>query len=314
MKNTALIFYIVMLLEVYIPLTACGDASLSQPVDTTIIDTETSASESEETEPIVYEVEGDTTAVTESYQLMPIEPSVGIDWNSNIQEISTHVYYDICPYFDIEPLPDDLIAYNTVDGVKLRLTKVMTDNEQSPYYYAVTDVLYNDTAYHLETPLQFVLYRMWVQVGEDVMVIGNQSYSENSTLDLPAVWYILTETGVLRLDNNIFEDGYELKFDKTADGTVTYSYLNSDFVIAQQNIFSFCNAVTSSDQFIKKTGNVLYEDGCVVFEQTLYQNVNAFYRSNGFGFRAISPPEIDTIDKFIDYVNSGGFDNPQNFR
>lgn len=53
MKNTALIFYIVMLLEVYIPLTACADASLSQPVDTTIIDTETSASESEETEPIV---------------------------------------------------------------------------------------------------------------------------------------------------------------------------------------------------------------------------------------------------------------------
>ena len=246
--------------------------------------------------------------------MTPIEPSVGIDWNSNIQEISTHVYYGVCPYFDTEPLPDDLIAYNTVDSVKLRLTKVLTDNEQSPYYYAVTDVLYNDTAYHLETPLQFVLYRMWVQVGKDVMVIGNQSYSENSTLDLPAVWYILTETGVLRLDNNIFEDGYELKFDKTADGTVTYSYLNSDFVIAQQNIFSFCNAVTSSDQFIKKTGNVLSEDGCVVFEQTLYQTVNAFYRSNSFGFRAISPPEIDTIDKFIDYVNSGGFDNPQNFR
>ena len=82
----------------------------------------------------------------------------------------------------------------------------------------------------------------------------------------------------MRLGNNIFEDGYELKFDKTADGTITYSYLNSDFVIAQQNIFSFCNAVTSSDQFIKKTGNVLSEDGCVVFEQTLYQTVNAFYR------------------------------------
>ena len=252
MKNTTLIFYIVMLLEVYIPLTACGDASPSPPVDTTITGIQTSASESEETQPIVYEVEGNTAVVKESYQLMPIEPSVGIDWNSDIQEISTHVYYDVCPYFDIEPLPDDLIAYNTVDGVKLRLTKVITDNEQSPYYYAVTDVLYNDTAYHLETPLQFVLYRIWVQVGGDVMVIGNQSYSENSTLDLPAVWYILTETGVLRLDNNIFEDGYELKFDKTADGTVTYSYLNSDFVIAQQNIFSFCNAVTSGDQFIKK--------------------------------------------------------------
>ena len=66
MKNATLIFYIVMLLEVYIPLTACTDASPSPPVDTTITDTENSASESEETEPIVYEVEGDTTVVTKS--------------------------------------------------------------------------------------------------------------------------------------------------------------------------------------------------------------------------------------------------------
>ena len=304
MKNSIIISIFLTMVTL---LTACDKLTLPMSFD--IITTDTGITEQKPpiSKPLVYEVEGDTTILRKSYQLKMNQPSVDIDWNSNIQEITTHLYYDICPYFDTEPLPDTLIAHNTVDDVKLHLIKVATDNPQSPYYYAITDVLFNDIAYHLEESLQFVLYRMWVQVGDDIMVIGNQSYSEYSALDIPAVWYVLTETGMLRIDNDIFRDGYELKFGKDEDGTVTYYYLNADFVITQQDIFSFCNAVTSSDQFIRKSGNVLTEDGVVVFEQTLYQSVNAFYRSNGFGLRAIAPSDIDTIDKFIDYVNSGGF-------
>ena len=307
MKKPTHKLYLSIFLTVIILLTACDNAVPPIPSDITTVDTETTAYEPPVSKPLVYEVEGDTTVLRESRQLMPIKMPIDIDWNSNIQEITTHLYYDVCPYFDTEPLPDTLIAHNTVDGVKLHLIKVATDNTQSPYYYAVTDVLFNDIAYHLEEPLQFVLHRMWVKVGDGIMVIGNQSYSEHSALDVPAVWYVLTETGMLRIDNDVFRDGYELKFDKDKDGTVTYYYLNADFVIAQQDIFSFCNAVTSRDQFIRKSGNILVGDSTVIFEQTLYQTANSFYRSNGFGLRAMAPSDIDTIDKFIDYVNSGGF-------
>lgn len=91
MKNTIYIIFFFMI----ILLAACKKTTPPTPSDITTIDTETTAYEPSVRKPLVYEIEGDMTVLREYCPLMPVEPSVGIDWNSNMQEITTYVYYEV---------------------------------------------------------------------------------------------------------------------------------------------------------------------------------------------------------------------------
>jgi hypothetical protein len=269
-----------------------GDSEVISSLDS---DTDI-ATESISTDPVLY---GDRTEVITTLSRTTLKLG-DVYWNDHVIDVDTRNYYDICEALELGNYPDNFIIYNEQDNIKLNLQKYPSDDPDQPDYYKIMDVYFNNIEYHLPEPLSFVLRTICVFVGEEIMIIGNQSNNKNATLDKPARWYILTPTGVCVIDNNIFGDGFEIKFgyhDESGRQLIYYK-TNADFV-ALQDVGSICKAFTSNNQFYMEFGNVEYYDGEVHLIRTLYQTINDYYHSDTCWFKYLRTDETKEMNDLV---------------
>jgi hypothetical protein len=264
--------------------------------DFSSIDTDT-ASETISPDPVLY---GDRTEVKTVLSQVAIESDSTVNWDKDVIDVDTRYYFDICEALELGNYPDNFIIKNKQDNIKLKLKKYPSDDPDQPDYYKVIDVNFNNTEYHLPEPLSFVLRTICAFVGEEIMIIGNQSNSKNATLDIPAQWYILTPTGICIIDNNVFGDGFEIKFGYNDEKSrqLIYYKTNADFV-ALQDVGSICKAFTSNNQFYMEYGSVKYENGEVYLIRTLYQTINDYYHSDTCWFKYLRNDETKDMDDLV---------------
>ena len=161
------------------------------------------------------------------------------------------------------------------DDVSFECSKTQFNTEYNDYY--VTGLHWNDTYKKFPIPLSLTPQGFSYAKCDDFVIVGG-TLTNDYNYDSETKWYLITENELYEMNNIPSEDMVKYRFFE-ADGKVTYTKTNTDYIIAVQALEYMIDAYTNDEQFYAESGEVvLNNDGpkCVMEE---YYTINDLYLS-----------------------------------